>query len=422
MQKHEKLMASFHSFHLRRMLRCYSVKPRALCSLGVPRMLSTQQNLILDNIGKSMNHPMNNIPDSVYQKIGKNLHNRKNHPLNIIKTKIELYFNSNPASLSGHPKFDIVDDLPPIASLKNNFDDLRIEEDHVSRKPTDTYYLNENEVLRTHTSAHQTTLLSQGRDAFLCCGDVYRRDEVDRTHHPVFHQMEGVRVWRRAQLAEEGLDPTKFVEHDLKSGLEGVARELFGDCKMRWNADYFPFTEPSFELEVLYQGDWLEVLGCGVIHPQVLRNAGRNRADDEIGWAFGLGLERLAMILFNIPDIRLFWTDDDRFHSQFEKGDIVEFKPYSKYPPCLKDVSYWLPETRAPHQNDLFEVIREVAGDMVEQVSLIDEFTHPKTGRHSQCFRITYRDMSRSLTNEEVDMLQNQVRTELVQKFGVELR
>jgi len=159
-----------------------------------------------------------------------------------------------------------------------------------------------------------------------------------------------------------------------------------------------------------------------VIHPQVLRNAGRNRADDEIGWAFGLGLERLAMILFNIPDIRLFWTDDDRFHSQFEKGDIVEFKPYSKYPPCLKDVSYWLPETRAPHQNDLFEAIREVAGDMVEQVSLIDEFTHPKTGRHSQCFRITYRDMSRSLTNEEVDMLQNQVRTELVQKFGVELR
>ena len=134
---------------------------------------------------------------------------------------------------------------------------------------------------------------------------------------------------------------------------------LFGDVPMRWNDDYFPFTEPSFELEVYYNDAWLEVLGCGVIHPEVLDNA---ELSGKQGWAFGLGLERLAMVLFGIPDIRLFWSTDPRFQSQFTDGKITTFFPYSKYPSCYKDVSFWLPEGSASapvnhfHSNDVYEV------------------------------------------------------------------
>ena len=187
---------------------------------------------------------------------------------------------------------------------------------------------------------------------------------------------------------------------------------------MRWGEDYFPFTHPSFELEIYFENEWLEVLGCGVIHPDILSTAKRPRS--HMGWAFGLGLERLAMILFSIPDIRLFWTDDSRFHSQFQYGDIVTFQPYSKYPPCLKDVSFWI--NQSFHTNDLMEIVRDVAGDIVEKVVLVDEFVHPKTGRTSHCYRISYRSMDRSLTNEEIDTLQFEVRKALEIKLEVELR
>ena len=191
---------------------------------------------------------------------------------------------------------------------------------------------------------------------------------------------------------------------------------LFGPVEKRWADDYFPFTEPSFEMEILYDGDWLEVLGSGVVHTEVLQNVGK---EDRRGWAFGLGLERLAMILFKIPDIRLFWTDDERFHSQFKAGEITEFQSYSKYPPCLKDIAFWLPEGFV--ENDFFEMARGVAGDIVENMDLIDEFTNPKTGRTSKCYRITYRSMDRSLTNEEVDALQDELRDKCA-GLGLEVR
>jgi phenylalanyl-tRNA synthetase alpha chain len=276
-------------------------------------------------------------------------------------------------------------------------------------------------VLRTHTSAHQVDLLrpDQGqrrRDKFLATGDVYRRDEIDKSHYPIFHQMEGVKMFETTNI--ESADDIAMVERDLKHGLEGMVTKLFGNVEMRWVPAYFPFTNPSFELEIYFQEEWLEVLGCGIIQPEIVRNSDRGGA--EIGWAFGLGLERLAMVLFDIPDIRLFWTDDDRFHKQFTSGKIVRFLPFSKYPPCYKDVTFWVPEDF--HPNDLNEVVRDVAGDLVEQVELVDEFTHPKTQKLSNCFRITYRSMERSLTNEEIDELQFLVREKVVNKFGAELR
>lgn len=198
--------------------------------------------------------------------------------------------------------------------------------------------------------------MSQGIEAFLCTGDVYRRDEIDASHYPVFHQMEGVRIFAKDSPAFVGLteaERTEYIVNDLKGILGGLAKHLFGDVEMRWNSDYFPFTEPSFELEVLFQGKWLEVLGCGVVHKEVMVNGQR---PEDFGWAFGLGLERLAMVLFGIPDIRLFWTEDQRFLSQFnESKPRITFVPYSKFPACYKDVSFWLPESGL-HPNDVYEV------------------------------------------------------------------
>jgi hypothetical protein len=155
---------------------------------------------------------------------------------------------------------------------------------------------------------------------------------------------------------------SQHLENDLKDILSGLATHLFGNVPMRWNKDFFPFTEPSYELEVQFNGNWMEVLGCGVIHHQVMKNSNRSQ---DYGWAFGLGLERLAMILFDIPDIRLFWSEDERFSSQFKNGNLIKFIPYSKFPLCYKDVSFWLPKNEilpdsdAFHPNDVYDVSYE---------------------------------------------------------------
>jgi len=357
-----------------------------------------------------------NIPPHIAKRVGTQLHLRKNHPLNIIKSKIERYWLHDNEQSNASSSFRIFDDFHPLVRTHDNFDSLLIPKDHVSRSKSDTYYLDEETVLRTHTSAHQLELLQVSREeditnhSFLVSGDVFRRDEIDSSHYPIFHQMEGVRLFDRGTSSST-------VEHDLMDGLEGMAKVLFGNVEMRWVDAYFPFTSPSLELEIYFEGEWLEVLGCGVIEKNIIRAAGRI---DQPGWAFGLGLERLAMVLFGIPDIRLFWTNDQRFHEQFSDGEIVKFKPYSKYPPCLKDISFWT--NNSFHANDLNEVIRDIAGDLVERVELIDEFKHPKTNRNSNCFRITYRSMDRSLTNHEIDVLQEKVRERVVKSFGLELR
>jgi hypothetical protein len=107
------------------------------------------------------------------------------------------------------------------------------------------------------------------------------------------------------------------------------------------------------------------VLGCGVVHTEVLSKCG---LEERHGWAFGLGLERLAMVLFKIPDIRLFWSNDSRFTKQFAKGEVTTFKPYSKYPPCYKDIAFWLPEDGSFVANDFFELARGIGGDLIEQI------------------------------------------------------
>ncbi|KAJ3681097.1 hypothetical protein LUZ60_015586 [Juncus effusus] len=259
-------------------------------------------------IAKDESDPTNNVPDAIFAKLGMQLHRRDNHPLGILKKTIYDYFDTN---FEG--KFVKFDDLCPIVSTKQNFDDVLVPADHVSRSYNDTYYVDSQHVLRCHTSAHQAELLRNGHLRFLVTGDVYRRDSIDSTHYPVFHQMEGVRVFSPADWSGSGMDGTDFAAKDLKKALEGLATYLFGAVEMRWVDTYFPFTNPSFELEIYFQEKWMEVLGCEVMEQQILKANGNN---DNVAWAFGLGLERLAMVLFDIPDIRLFWTSDKRLTSQ----------------------------------------------------------------------------------------------------------
>lgn len=238
----------------------------------------------------------------------------------------------------------------------------------------------------------------------------------------------------------------------LKRSLELMVVEIFSRAKasvakddpaasaeplrVRWIEAYFPFTSPSWELEVYWQGDWLEVLGSGVINQKIFNNSG---VPDQLGWAFGIGLERIAMLLFEIPDIRLFWSKDERFLGQFrgvsdDLSKMKRFVPFSKHPACYKDVAFWLRSSSSSagggiranavdfHENDIMEIVREVAGDSVEDVKMIDQFTHPKTGRKSMCYRINYRSLERTLTNTQANKMHDSVKEKLVAELGVELR
>lgn len=343
-----------------------------------------------------------NLTPRVAEKIGKNLHNRPGHPLKIIKDRIFRCFRGT----------ECFDDLDPRVSVAANFDALLIPKDHPSRKPTDTYYLDDEHVLRTHTSAHQHALLSAGYTSFLVAGDVYRKDEIDRNHYPVFHQIEGVKLCDQPTAA-------------LHRTIELLLGDLFPGCNYKRTESYFPFTEPSWEYEVEFEGAWLEVLGCGVIQPQIIEDAGLG---GEQGWAFGLGLDRLAMILFGIPDIRLLWSEDERFLGQFRDEVIKRFKPFSTMPPCYKDVTFWLPEGFS--YSAFCEMVRDIGGDLVESVKEIDSFTKEVSVENtmltetktSKCFRITYRSLHKTLHSVEVDLLQDRVRKAIRLELRGELR
>ena len=199
-----------------------------------------------------------NVPVGVREKLGKDLLLNPKHPLGILWKTVQDYFAEQDADC----KF--FDTEKPVVNTVDCFDKLRVPPEHPSRSPSDTYYVNKDYVLRTHTSAHQCQFLSQYPEikSFLCAGDVYRRDEIDASHYPAFHQCEGVRLFDAEKVSREE------VLEDLKKTLEGLAAHLFqlktGEDTMRWLDEYFPFTEPSLELEIFYQDDWMEVLGCGV--------------------------------------------------------------------------------------------------------------------------------------------------------------
>jgi Phenylalanyl-tRNA synthetase alpha subunit len=216
--------------------------------------------------------------------------------------------------------------------------------------------------------------------------------------------MEAVRIFSYEQIGSTQEDVVlATVVDDLKKTLESLFRTFFGDVPIRWVPAYFPFTNPSFELEMYFQDHWVEMLGCGIIQNEIMRNSGRK--ETEIGWAAGLGIERFAMKLFDIPDVRLFWSTDERFIQQFEPGKITQFKPFSKYPACTKDVSMWIPDINTFEENDIYEIVRNIGGDLIEKVECVDHYHDKKRNRHSKCYRIHYRSLERTLTNEEVNYI-----------------
>ena len=258
--------------------------------------------------------------------------------------------------------------------------------------------------------------------------------------NPTFHQERNP-----LQAEHHSAEEAEAIAAHLKRSIEGVVVELFSKAKkaavsstpheplrVRWIEAYFPWTSPSWELEVFWQGDWLELLGCGIVKQELPISAG---VPDRVGWAFGIGLERVAMLLFSIPDIRLFWSKDPRFLSQFtDINSIRRFEPFSKHPACYKDVAFWLRSSSSGaggglrsnaqdfHENDVMEIVRNVGGDLVEDVKLVDEFAHPASGRKSLCYRITYRSLERTLYNAEANQLQAKVEKQLVERLGVEIR
>jgi len=405
----------------------------------------SDDTILLVNDHRYHKDDFTNVTPKILSHLGRNLHLQKQHPLCLIKERIVSFIYSKYRGNRGNPLFTVVDQLDPVVTVEQNFDCLLVPKDHVSRNKSDSFYLNRDFMLRAHTSAHQSQLIKMGLDNFLAIGDVYRRDEIDKTHYPVFHQVEGVRLIDRiefdkltgttegVELFENGdktsykqalhtLDAAKISEVDLKDCLTGLAKHLFGDkIEYRWVDCYFPFTHPSWELEVKYNGEWLEVLGCGIMEQEILSNANVN---DKIGWAFGLGLERLAMVLYNINDIRTFWSTDTGFLSQFANAGPntnVNFKPLSKQPQCYNDISFWLPESEFS-PNDFYDLVRNVGGDNVEQVTLIDEFVNKKKGLKSQCYRITYRHMNKPLTQDEVNLIHKHIEQVSTEQLGVTIR
>ena len=232
------------------------------------------------------------------------------HPLSLELDEIEELFVGM--------GFDIVSG-PEVEYDYYNFEALNMPKDHPARDTQDTFYITDNILLRTQTSPVQVRTMEKRKPPIrvISPGRVYRSDAVDATHSPLFHQIEGLVVDRNVTMA------------DLKGTLETVIKRMYGaDSVLRFRPHHFPFTEPSAEVDIqcfncrgegcrLCKGEgWIELLGCGMVHPKVLSNCGID-PEEYSGFAFGMGLERLVMRKYSIDDLRLFYENDIRFLSQF---------------------------------------------------------------------------------------------------------
>ncbi len=232
------------------------------------------------------------------------------HPLNsVLNNMIDIFQSMG---------FDVVDG-PEVETDYYNFECLNVPKDHPARDMQDTFYIGENLLLRTQTSAAQIRTMEERKPPIrvICPGRVYRADEVDATHSPVFHQIEGLVVDKNITIC------------DLKGVLEQFAHEMYGaDTKVRFRPSFFPFTEPSVEVDVscsacggtgcrICKGvGWIEILGAGMVHPRVLKSCGID-PEEYSGFAFGIGLDRLTTTRHKISDIRLLFENDRRFLDQF---------------------------------------------------------------------------------------------------------
>jgi len=234
------------------------------------------------------------------------------HPISIVKNKIVEIFSRIGFNVSEGP--EIEDDW-------HNFTALNLPEHHPARDMQDTFFIEKNPdiLLRTHTSSVQVRYMENHKPPIrtISPGRVFRNEDISARAHCIFHQLEGLYIDKDVSFA------------DLKQTLLYFTKEMFGKSKIRLRPSYFPFTEPSAEVDIYWGLEtevdykitkgtgWLEIMGCGMVDPNVLKNAGID-PNEYSGFAFGMGIERIAMLLYQIPDIRMFYENDTRFLEQFK--------------------------------------------------------------------------------------------------------
>ncbi len=340
---------------------------------------------------------------------------KENSPVKILVDQI--------INLPRFADFDLMD-FPRIVTVEENFDILNAPKDHPTRSESDTYYLDDAHLLRTQTTAMWSFYLrnpevlerlkNDGHVGLLSTGIVFRKDEIDRNHFPAFHQIDGLYVCKK--------DEKNITLEDLKDVEIDIAKSIFGkDIEYKFLVDSFPFTDPSVEMDIKMGDDWMEVVGSGLVHKQVLKNL---NLDPEVynGWAFGFGIDRLAMVKMGIPDIRILWSDDPRITKQF-KDINSKYKEVSKYPAISRDISFVI--NKDINLNNYYEIVRDFAENLIEEVKLIDSYEDEnKFGkdRKSYTFRIVYRSPERTLTNDEVNRIQEEIRNKTKQDLKATLR
>lgn len=318
--------------------------------------------------------------------------------------------------------FDLVD-FPRIVTTEQCFDLLNIPKNHPARKETDTYFLDETHILRTHTTVFWSFYLKDkkvlmelkknGEIKALAPGIVFRKDEIDKSHYPAFHQIDGLLICKKSKKI--------ITQKDLKNIQIELAKGIFGpNIEYKFIPDKFPYTVKSLEMSIKFNNEWMEVSGAGLVHPQCLKNFGLN-PNFYNGWAFGFG-DRLAMIKMGIPDIRILWSNDPRITKQF-KNINSKYKEVSKYPAISRDISFVIDKNI--NLNNYYEIIRDFAKDLIEEVKLIDSYENEaKFGKNkkSYTFRIIYRSLVKTLTAKEINEIQEKIREKTKQYLNAVLR
>src|SRR3989344_6301571 len=312
--------------------------------------------------------------------------------------------------------------IPEIIPTEILFDLFDFPKDHPARSESDTYYVDGENVLRTHDTVMwyyylnypdiKEKIAKQESFGVFCYGKVYRKDEIDRTHMNVFHQFGGLYLTPDSQKM--------LALDDLKDALSKIVKGIFGEnVKFRFNPDIFPYTDPSLEVEIDINGKWLELLGGGMPKKSVLKNFG---VEGYNGWAFGFGLERLAIAKMEIPDIRMFWSQDHRIKEQLKNLDN-KYKEVSKYPPVIRDISFVI--DKSVSLNNYYELVQDVAESLIEEVKLSDSYENEEKwgkDKKSYTFHIVYRSLEKTLTDEEVNKIHDKITEKTKQELNAIIR